>query len=159
MIVSADSIDQLESLNQNRSFSDFVFDTVSISQKCSKRLEIGKEGIGGKLGLAVFPECVAAFCASQKLSRRLVGTSRLHLPYICSVISTFRAFDPDRGKSPKLLFLFADNSYKLLGTMLDNLSHFRRLDNLARFFFVSVLWADKNKRRLFSVLAFLWFQT
>jgi hypothetical protein len=111
------------------------------------------------VGLAVFSESEAALCASQKLRRRLVSAPSLDLPDVSGVVSAFGAFYSDRGKRPELLLLFAYHGDELLRIVLDDLANFRWLNNCTRLFFVSVLRANENKRRLFTTLGFLRFQT
>jgi hypothetical protein len=94
--------------------------------------------------LAVFPERVIAFCATQKLSGRFISASRLHLPDVSHVISAFWAFNSNGWQRPQFLFFFAYHSYKLLWIMLDDLADFG-FDFLAWFLLlVPAFRADKQ---------------
>jgi hypothetical protein len=73
--------------------------------------------------LTVFSERVAAFCATQELSRRFVRAPGLHLPHISRVVTAFRAFNPYSGQRPQFLLFLTNNGNELLGTMLDNLAN------------------------------------
>jgi hypothetical protein len=103
-----------------------------------------KERIKQSSCLTVLPEGIVAFGAAQKLSGGFVCTSCLHLPDVSRVVAAFWAFNPDSGQRPQLLLFLPDNGDKLLGTVLNNFSHFWRLNLLAWVLLVSVLGADKN---------------
>jgi hypothetical protein len=79
----------------------------------------------GREKLAVFPERIATFGATKELRRRLIGTSCLNLPDICSIISTFWAFNSYGRERSQFLLFFSYYRYKLLWSMLDNFSRFR----------------------------------
>ena len=100
--------------------------------------------------LAVFSECVAAFCTAQELRWRFIGASCLHLPNISQVVPTLGAFNSDCGQCSKLLLFFAYNRHELLRFVLYNLCDLW-LDFLARWSLsVAALWTSKYYRRLFA---------
>jgi hypothetical protein len=110
--------------------------------------------------LAVLSKGVIAFGASHKLSGRLICSACLNLPNISRVVPAPWAFYTSRWQCIQLLLLFANYSYQLLRTMLNNLWRNFGLDVFVCFrLLVTAFGAGKNQSCFFTALRLLWFKT
>lgn len=94
--------------------------------------------------LAVFSECIFAFCAPQKLRRRFISSTCLNLPHVSQIIAALRALNPHSWQSAKLLLLFTYDSHKLLRIMLNNLRNLVYCLLAGSLLSIPTLWTDKS---------------
>jgi hypothetical protein len=97
-------------------------------------------------GLSVLPESVTALGATEKLSRRLIASTSLHLPNIDQVVAAFRALHLKRWHRADFLLLLPDNRHLLLDVMLDDPAHLRLNFPACRRFPVTALGTYENHR-------------